>query len=40
MGRGHNILKLLSVENVNGHEVAFRVTMLPCLGSGDLNHLQ
>jgi len=37
---GHNILKLLSIENVNGHKVTFGMPMLPCLGSGNLNNLQ
>ena len=40
MRRGHNILKLLSIENVNGHEVTFGMPMLPCLGSWNLNNLQ
>ena len=39
MGRGYNILKLLSIENVNADKVALGMTMLPSLGSGDLNNL-
>jgi hypothetical protein len=40
VGGGHNILELLSIENVNGNKVAFRVPVLPGHGSGDLNNLQ
>jgi hypothetical protein len=40
VGGGHNILKFLSIENVNGHEVAFSMPVLPGLRSGDLNNLQ
>jgi hypothetical protein len=40
VGGGHNILKFLSIENVNGHEVAFCMPVLPGLRSGYLNNLQ
>lgn len=40
VGRRNNILKLLSIENVNGNKVALCVTVLPSLGSGNLNNLE
>jgi hypothetical protein len=40
VGRRNDILKLIPIENVNGDKVALCVTMLPGLGSGDLNNLK
>lgn len=38
--RRHNILELLASENINANEVTLGMTVLACLGSGDLNDLE